>query len=83
MIKKFIKGRVCVFIDASNIFYSQQTLGWRVDYQKLKKYLERECNLRGLYFYTGKIGKDHKQKTFLEKMILYGYQIRTKEIKLI
>lgn len=83
MIKKFVKGKVYLFIDASNIFYSQQTLGWRVDYQKLKKYLEKECDLKGLYFYTGKIGQNHKQQRFLEKMILYGYQIRTKEVKMI
>lgn len=83
MISKFIKGKVYVFIDAANIFYSQQTLGWRVDYQKLRKYLEKECDLRGLYFYTGKIGADHKQKRFLEKMTNYGYKVKSKEVKLI
>lgn len=83
MIGKFVKGKVYVFIDAANILYSQQTLGWRIDYQKLKKYLEEECDLKGLYFYTGKIGKDHKQKRFLEKMISYGYQVKAKEVKMI
>ena len=83
MIKKFVKGRVYTFVDAANILYSQQTLGWRVDYQKLRKYLEKECALKGLYFYTGKIGKDHRQKRFLEKMITYGYQVRAKEVKMI
>jgi len=40
MIKKFIKGRAAVFIDAENILYSQQTLGWRIDYQRLRDYLK-------------------------------------------
>ena len=40
MISKFVKGKVAVFIDAANILYSQQTLGWRVDYQRLKTYFE-------------------------------------------
>ena len=36
MIKQFVTGRVFVFIDAANILYSQQSLRWRVDYEKLK-----------------------------------------------
>lgn len=83
MIKNFIKGRVYTFVDAANILYSQQTLGWRIDYQKLREYLEKECELKGIYFYTGKIGKDHRQKRFLEKMATYGYQVRAKEVKMI
>ena len=83
MIGQFVKGRIYVFIDSANILYSQRTLGWRVDYQKLREYLEKECDLRGLYFYTGKIGKDHKQRRFLEKMINYGYQVKSKEVKMI
>ena len=38
-----------MFIDAANIFYSQRTLGWRIDYTKLKHYLERETNLVALH----------------------------------
>lgn len=43
MIKQFIKGRVYVFIDAENVFYSQRTLGWRISYEKLMKYFKKEC----------------------------------------
>jgi uncharacterized LabA/DUF88 family protein len=45
MIGRFVKGGVFVFIDVANIFYSQKTLGWRISYEKLKQYLER--NLLG------------------------------------
>lgn len=83
MLGKFVKGRAYVFIDAANILYSQKTLGWRLDYQKLKTYLRQECDLQGLYFYTGKIGQDHKQANFLRKMEGYGYKIRSKEVKII
>lgn len=83
MISKFIKGKVYVFIDAANILYSQQSLGWRVDYNKLKKYFEKECNLGKLFFYTGKIGTDHKQNRFIQKMKKYGYIVKTKEVKFI
>src|SRR3989338_3814993 len=81
MLNQFIKGRVYVFIDAANILYSQQTLCWRVDYQKLKKYFERECDLKGIFFYTGNVGENHKQGLFLEKLKSFGYQVTAKEVK--
>jgi len=35
MVGPFVKGKTAVFIDAANIFYSQKTLKWRIDYGKL------------------------------------------------
>ena len=81
MIKQFVKGRTYIFIDAANILYSQQTLGWRVDYKKLKEYFETECDLRAIYFYTGRVGENHKQRSFLEKLESLGYMVRAKEVK--
>ena len=81
MIGQFVKDRVYVFVDAANILYSQQTLRWRVDYKKLKEYFEKECDLRAIYFYTGRVGENHKQNSFLEKLKSFGYQIRAKEVK--
>ncbi len=81
MISKFIIGRVYVFVDAANILYSQQTLRWRVDYKKLKEYFERECDLRAIYFYTGRVGENHKQNSFLKKLEHFGYIVKAKEVK--
>ena len=81
MINKFVKGEVYVFIDAANILYSQQTLGWRIDYTKLKEYFQKECNLGGIYFYTGRVGENHKQNAFLEKLKQLGYIVKAKEVK--
>jgi len=81
MIKQFVKGRVCVFIDAANILYSQQSLRWKVDYEKLKKYLEKECDLRAIYFYTGRVGANDKQNSFIKKLESFGYIVKAKEVK--
>lgn len=81
MIAPFIKGRVYVFVDAANILYSQQTLRWRVDYKRLKEYFEKECDLKGIYFYTGRVGENHKQNSFLKKLEHFWYVIRAKEVK--
>lgn len=81
MVNQFIKGRVYVFVDAANILYSQQTLHWRVDYKKLKEYFEHECDLKAIYFYTGRVGENHKQNSFLKKLENFGYIVKTKEVK--
>jgi len=81
MIHQFVQGKVYVFVDAANILYSQQTLCWRVDYKKLKEYFERECDLCGIYFYTGRVGSNDKQNIFIEKLAGLGYVVKAKEVK--
>lgn len=83
MIGKFTKGKTAVFIDAANIFYSEQTLGWRIDYHLLAEYLRRELSLTGLYYYTGIIEKNEKQRAFLKKLEFFGYAVTAKEVKFI
>ena len=81
MIGQFVKGKVYVFIDAANILYSQQSLGWRVDYKRLKEYFKKECDLQALYFYTGRVGANDKQNSFLKKLEHLGYIVKAKEVK--
>ncbi len=81
MIGQFSAGRVYVFIDAANILYSQQSLRWRVDYAKLKDYFKNECDLKGIYFYTGRIGNNQRQNDFLDKLVKLGYIVKAKEVK--
>ncbi len=83
MIREFAHGRVAVFIDAANIFYSQRTLGWRIDFQKLSTYLQNETELVGLYYYTGSVGSREKQMAFIRKLEMSGYSVTTKEVKFI
>lgn len=70
-----------MFIDAANILYSQRSLGWRVDYKRLKEYLESECDLGGIFFYTGNVGDNQKQSAFLGKLERLGYFVKAKEVK--
>ncbi|MBI3589511.1 MAG: NYN domain-containing protein [Candidatus Liptonbacteria bacterium] len=81
MIGSFTKGRVYVFVDAANILYSQQTLRWKVDYKRLKEYFKKECDLRAIYFYTGRVGENDKQNHFLKKLEELGYVVKAKEVK--
>ena len=83
MIGKFIKGKVAVFIDAANVFYSERSLGWNIDYEKLALYLRQEAMLVGLYYYTGIVERSEKQRAFLKKLESFGYAVTAKEVKFI
>ena len=44
MIQRHIKGLVFVFVDASNVYFSQKKLSWRIDLKKLKDEIELKDN---------------------------------------
>lgn len=84
MLKKYIKGKVYVFIDGANIFYAQRSLGWKISYQKLMKYFKKECGVKTKCFlYIATIPQNPKQKKFLDLLDIIGYIVRTKPIKVI
>lgn len=84
MISKFTKGKVNVFIDAENLFYSQRTLGWRVSYEKLISYFKQECGEETRCFvYKGVDENNTGQKKFLDMLDINGYILRTKTVKVI
>jgi len=83
MIAKYIKGKTAVFIDASNIYFSQKKLNWFVDFIKLKDYLKSEAEVYKIFFYTAYDPTHLKQKKFLDFLEMIGYCIRIKKVKFI
>src|SRR3989344_1832747 len=83
MLKQRIKGKTAVFIDAANIFYSERSLGWRVDYKRLIAYLRQETQLISVNFYTGIIASHEKQQSFLRRLKSFGYKTVAKPVKII
>ncbi|MEK7517480.1 MAG: NYN domain-containing protein [Patescibacteria group bacterium] len=48
------KIRTYAFIDASNLFYGgEKSLGWKIDYQKLLKYLKIKYGTNKVFYYAG------------------------------
>ena len=72
-----------VCIDASNIYHSQKTLGWRVDFRSLSKLLNEEADCFGIYYYLAYDKKNASQKKFIDFLEIIGYTVRKKEIKFI
>jgi uncharacterized LabA/DUF88 family protein len=83
MIEKFVKGKVYVFIDASNIYHSFKKLGWKIDFKRLKKYFEENVELVKIYYYTAYNPEYSPQRKFLDFLEIIGYTVRKKKIKLI
>lgn len=83
MINKRKKERISIFIDAANIFYSQKSLGWRVDYKKFLSYWQSQGRITGLYFYTAVISTKKEQLKFFEALEKIGYTVITREVKVI
>lgn len=81
--KKNTKKRIAIFIDAANIFYSQKTLGWRVDYEKFLSYWSKSGKVTGAYFYTAVVSTNKKQLKFFKAIEKIGYQVITREVKVI
>ncbi|MBI4038999.1 NYN domain-containing protein [Candidatus Daviesbacteria bacterium] len=77
------KKRIAIFIDAANIFYSTQTLGWKLDYQKFMDYWQNMGRLTGAYFYTAVISTKIKQLKFYKALERIGYKVITRELKII
>jgi len=73
--------RTMLFIDASNIYYSQRTLGWQIDYQKVINFFSTKANLKAAHFYSGTVTHLAPQQKFLQKMRQFGYIVKTKEVK--
>ena len=81
--QKITKGKTAVFIDAANILYSQKTMGFKVDYEKLKNYLLKQIAITEFYYYTGKVGKLENQIKFIKRLERLGYKVLAKEVKFI
>ncbi len=83
MIARFAKGRVSVFIDASNIYYSQKKLKWQIDFSKFLDYLKKETELQEIYYYTARDFNFEKQTKFILFLEKIGYKVRSKKVKFI
>lgn len=54
LMKKTPKIKTYSFIDASNLFYGgEKSLGWKIDYLKLLKYLKKRYSVKKLYYFGG------------------------------
>lgn len=57
------------FIDASNLFYGgEKSLGWKIDYSKLIKYLKEKYKVSEVFYFGGV--ETHGINMIISRMIL-------------
>ena len=83
MIKNFVRGKTAVFIDSANIYFSQKSMGWRIDFKKLIDYFRKETDLFRLGFYGAINPENAKERKFHDFLEIIGYIVKHKEIKFI
>ena len=83
MNKDIFSGKLGIFIDESNVYHSQKTLGWKIDYLKLKKYFDDISTLKVLNLYTSYLDKNILQKERFKKLEKNGYKVVKKQLKFI
>jgi len=83
MINKYSKGKTAVFIDASNIYFSQKTLGWQIDFKKLLNYFRENTNLYRIAYYGALNPDNPKERKFHDFLEIIGYVVKNKKVKFI
>lgn len=69
------------FIDASNIIYGTRAYGWKMDFEKLFRYLKTRFNAERIFYYAGLDSMDKKQLKFYEILQKFGYELRLVPVK--
>jgi uncharacterized LabA/DUF88 family protein len=76
-------GRVILFVDGANLFYSASHLGMEIDYAKLLEFFrDRHSTLLYAFFYTGVDPANARQQAFLTWMRRNGFRVITKDVVL-
>ncbi len=65
------------FIDGINLHLTFEYLEWKLDYRKLRTYLEKRHNVTTAYYFIGFIEKNNDIYTDLEE---YGYCLKFREV---
>ncbi|MCP4632584.1 MAG: NYN domain-containing protein [candidate division Zixibacteria bacterium] len=74
--------KVSLFVDGSNMFYSQRELGWHFEYNKILQYFIKDKELINAFYYTGFDGDfGSEREDFFKALMRMGFTVRVKKIK--
>ena len=78
---KIKKLKAKVYIDGANLFYTQKSLGWFLDFKKIKEYLIKKWDITGIKYYTGVRESDERMGSFLRYLDNLEIEPITKPLK--
>jgi len=70
-----------VFIDAANIIYGCGKVGWKMDFEKLARYLKNRFNPVKILYYAGLDSENKKQILFYELLHKLNYDVKLVPVK--
>lgn len=65
------------FIDGINLHLTYENLDWKLDYRKLRIFLEKRHNVRIAYYFLGRIRSNWK---LYEDLEAYGYELKLRDV---
>ena len=84
IIEQFKGKNAGIFVDEANLFYSQKTLGWHVDWQRLLGFFRLFYNIKIVQYYMGMpLQKEAYERNVLIKNRLEkdGFKVISKPLK--
>ncbi|PJA29863.1 MAG: NYN domain-containing protein [candidate division Zixibacteria bacterium CG_4_9_14_3_um_filter_46_8] len=74
--------KISLFVDGSNMFYSQRELGWHFEYNKILQFFVKGRELVNAFYYTGYDGDfGSEREDFFKALMRMGFTVRVKRIK--
>jgi uncharacterized LabA/DUF88 family protein len=74
--------RVALFIDGANVFYTEKTLGWSIDFRKVYEYFDQKFALYNAFYYAAEAPEDDEEnRKKLRELNFMGYTLRLKKLK--
>jgi len=77
------KPKAKIYIDGANIFYTQKKLGWSLDWQKVKDYLNQKWDVVDYRYYIGLKQGDDKIRNYLKYLDYLDITVISKPLKVI
>ena len=84
ILEKFKGQSAGIFVDEANLFYSQKTLGWHINWQKVLELFKQFYNIKMARYYMGMpLKKDAYERNVLIKNRLKkdGFEVISKALK--
>ena len=74
--------RAALFIDAANVFYSEKTMGWKIDFTKVYEYFNKHFALYNAFYYSAEPQENEEEKRQeYRDFCLQGFTMRLKQLK--
>jgi len=70
-----------VYIDFANVIHWSEKLGWRIDLERLKQFLDSFDTINNVRFYNGTVPGDQFSEGIIKQAEKNGYIVKTKPIK--